>query len=247
MATGRATPGKGLVLPSAALWNHTLDAGREYGERQRLGRGEAPRTRGIPTDLVRIKNASGGSLARGRVLELGSPLVTTVTPEDLSFTGSTPAPDGTKAIAVLREALAANAIGEAQVSGICLCRLNVNHIQQTRADVDTGSTLLQSKWHGRGEIVWKETESTGEQDAAIRLVEMFRGPIEVVITQSGGIAAGGSGTAKVRWAGSDASPAASITVYFTHMASGTAAENADAIAFWHPDKQKYVITELECG
>lgn len=227
------------------MQNAIIDAAEDHQRRQ-LGNGSNPLVARPDLPLF-LKNGTGGNLVRGRVLEIGTKLVGSPSPDSLFFNGSTPAPDGTKGIAVLKRHVLTNGIVECEVSGKVFCRLNVNHVQQTWADVDSSSTLLQSKWYGRGYIIWKATASTGEQDAVVVLGPMFTGPIPVIITQSGGIAPNSSGTAKVRWAGADASPTSTITVYYDVM-EGTenAGQNKDALAWWDASRQKFVIYELQC-
>lgn len=70
---------------------------------------------------------------------------------------------------------------------------------------------------------------------------------KVKITQSGGIAAAASGTASVYSNGAVTSPLQSITVHFNWMDAGTAAENAEAIAQYYRDEDKWTIDELDCA
>lgn len=231
---------------SAKSYNSWEDAALD-NERRRLGVPKANDAFHIPPGAVMLKNTSGGNLAQGRVLEIGTSLITSFDRRYPWFNGSTPAPDGTKGIAVTTVAMAANDTWWCMETGIVMARVNINHEQQTRADVDSASTLLQSKWHGRAEIIKKESTGTGEKNCWIRMGEMFRGPIKVIITQSGGIAPGSSGTAKVRWAAADASPTSTITVYYTWMeGAANAGENKEAVVWWDESEQKYVILELQC-
>lgn len=194
---------------------------------------------------VELRNDTGGNLAAGRVLEIGALLTTDIERDSLLFEGETPAPDGADLFAVTSEGVASNDFVMCQVSGLCVCRLNVNHVQQTWADVDSSSTLLQSKWHGRAKIIWKSTASTGEQDALVQLGHDFRGPINVVATS--GITAGSSASCAVYWAGVAASPAATIACYLTWMHGGAnIATDAEVQVTWHPDQQKYIVGAVEC-
>lgn len=221
-------------------------AGIAYTSQEELGLGSGLRPRQISTDCLVLKNESGGALVRGSVLEIGAKLITTPTPEALWFSGSTPSPDGTKGIAVLKYPAPSNGLVECQSSGVVLCRLNVNQVQQTRADVDGASTLLQSKWHGRCEILWKSTASTGEQDALVRVGEMFRGPIKGVAAS--GLTRGSSATVTVYWANAAASPSSTVTVHWNWMDGGSTDVPSSGELFfgWHPDEQKYLLWNAEC-
>lgn len=70
---------------------------------------------------------------------------------------------------------------------------------------------------------------------------------KVKITQSGGITAGGFGTANVWENGIVTNPLQTISkLYFNWMDVGTAGQNKEAIARWMDDEQKWIIVELEC-
>lgn len=238
-------PGDPLDI-SAKSYNSWEDAA-DANERSKLGVARANQSFFLPPGAVMLKNSSGSNLVQGRVLEIGASLITTFDRRFPWFTGSTPAPDGTKGIAVTTLAMASNDTWWCMNSGIVLARVNINHEQQMWADVDSGSTLLQSKWYGRAEILKKESSGTGERNCWVRMGEMFRGPIKVIITQSGGIAPGSSGTAKVRVAGADASPTSTITVYYTWMeGAANAGQDKEAVVFWDDTEQKFIILELQC-
>lgn len=243
MADGKASPGQFFKLPPADVWNAMIDAGLAYRTQRRTG---IPAISiAIPTDLIHLKNNTGGAVVAGRVLEIDSALPTTVTREAMWFNGATPAPDGADTFAITLRQMPSAAIDICQVAGMAFVRLNVNQVQQTWADVDSSSTLLQSKWHGRAKIIWKSTASTGEQDAVVQLGHDFRGPINVVCTT--GITGGMSASCAVWWAGSSASPASNITCHLNWMdAAGSLSAGAEAQAYWHPDQQKYVISNAEC-
>lgn len=244
MSIGRATPGQMLKLPPADVWNAMIDAGLWFRQQQRVGVSSSHVQ--IPTDLIRLKNNTGAAVVAGRALEVGTKLPTNVSRESLWFDGDTPAPDGSDVIAVTLRQMPSTAIDLCQVSGVAFVKLNVNHVQQHYCDVDSGSTLLQSKWHGRGEILWKSTASTGEQDAVIRLGSMFRGPIKGAV--AGGLARGSSATTTVYWGGSAASPSSTVTVYWNWMDGGPTdvPANGEILFGWHPDEQKYVLWNAEC-
>lgn len=240
-------PGDPLVI-SAAERNGWEDASVDF-QRRLLGGGSPTESFFLPPGMVMLKNTSGGNLVQGRVLEIGSSLLTSFDRRYPRFNGTTPAPDGTKGIAVTTIPMASNERWWCMSSGIVLARVNINHEQQRWADVDNASTLLQSKWYGRAEILAKESTGTGEKNCWVRMGEMFLGPIDVEITQSGGIAPNGSGSAKVQlYDDVDASPTSTITIHYTRMpGADNAGQNQHAEVFWVPRKQAFVIYELQCA
>lgn len=236
-------PGDDLNI-SAASHNSWEDAADD-NERRKLGGRKANDAFFLPPGCVMLKNTSGSNLVQGRVLEIGSSLITTFDRRYPWFNGSTPAPDGTKGIAVTTLAMASNDTWWCMTSGVIEARVNIVHEQQRYADVDSASTLLQSKWYGRAEIIAKESTGTGEKNCWIRLGEMFRGPIEVVLAED--IAPGGSGDANVWWAGAAASPTSTIELHYKWMQGADDALNTShALAWWSPDRQKYMMYELGC-
>lgn len=66
-----------------------------------------------------------------------------------------------------------------------------------------------------------------------------------VVTQSGGIAVGGSGTVTIYLAG--ASTSWTVTAYLNWMASEGVNENSKVLIEYFPDEAKWVITNAECG
>lgn len=241
---GKASPGSFFQLPPADVWNSMVEAGLWWRSQRVSGVPFQPVT--IPTDTIRLKNNTGGALALGRVVEVGTKLPTTIDRLSMLFNGETPSPDGSDVIAVTLRQIPSTEIDYCQISGVAFVRLNVNHVQHHYCDVDSSSTLLQSKWHGRGEILWKSTAATGEQDAVIRLGEMFRGPIKGAAAS--GLARGGSATVTVYWAGAAASPSSTVTVYWNWMDGGPTdvPANGELLFGWHPDEQKYVLWNAEC-
>lgn len=246
----KATPG-GLftaALPSAADWNNMVDAGREFGERRRNSSTTEPRPLWLPRDCVKVKNSSGGNLAAGKVLEIGSALVTTVgrTPDEWVFDGQEPDEDYDKLYGVLLRDVPNNGIDWIQVAGVAYASVAVNHVQHQYCDVSNATATLQSKWHGTAKILWKSTGSTGTQTCLIQLGVPFWGPINGIV-QSGGITAGSSGNVQVQYAGAASSPTNNVTVYLNWMDGGNnAAENDEVQFFYHRDQLKYVISNMEC-
>lgn len=66
-----------------------------------------------------------------------------------------------------------------------------------------------------------------------------------VVTQSGGISAGGSGTVTIYLNGSSTSW--TVTAYLNWMASESVNQNAEVLIEYFPDEAKWVITNAECA
>lgn len=233
--------------PPPATWDAMVDVAEERLTQQ-LGKPRPSATPRLKTDIVRIQNVTGTDLERGHVVQLGDLYVDAPDQHQLFFDGELPAPDGRDSIAILLAPAIDDDNAEGQMSGVVYCRLNVTHVQHKWADVDAGDTVLQSHWHGRCEILWTETDTTGEQDAVVRIGQAFLGPIRAVVTETGGIAAGGSGEVTIKWGSGLASPTSTETAWLTHMDGGADAdEDADCDIYWDPSQQKYVIHALECS
>ena len=69
---------------------------------------------------------------------------------------------------------------------------------------------------------------------------------KVVISESGGIAAGASGTVSIWVNDAVSDPLETAEAWFNWMAAGTAGEDAEAMIRWIDDEDKWVIVELEC-
>lgn len=193
-----------------------------------------------------LRNDTGSDLAQGHVLEIGASLLTTLDPDNPWFAGETPDPDGTKGIAVALFPTPEDALYQFQAAGLVRAKVNIVHEQQTRCDVSASSTLLQSKWYGRGEIVSKESSGTGEKWCWVRLGEMFRGPIEGVVTESGGIAMNTIGEVTVYLNGSAVTGGEIPEVYYTWLYNADLAEGQRVTFEWYPDRQKFVIRTPWC-
>lgn len=248
--TGRAQAGDNFFtrLPTAQEWNDALDAGREFGRKHRTADSRGRESLSwMPRGFLKVKNNSGSGVSVGKVLEVGSNLITTIgqVPEEWVFNATTPAEDNDKIWGVAIREIPSGEIEWLQVDGLVRASVNINHVQHQWVDVTT-TTTLQSKWHGNAKIVWKSTASTGTQDCLIMLNTPFWGPINGIV-QSGGITAGSSGNVQVQYSGAASSPANNVTAYLNWMAgTNNAAENDEVQFFYHRDQKKYVISNMEC-
>jgi hypothetical protein len=164
--------GDDLVIP-ASTYNAFIDAARGYqaGPMQRAGNYQSGQS---STDIIYIKNTCGAARARFEILALGAPLfLPTVAPDEfknrivlsgIAPTSSTPP----GRFAVLLEPLAINAIGRAQVSGVCPAYVNFAADTDSFANVATGAYNMAGGSSGAAEVLWKET-GTGLKWAIVRL------------------------------------------------------------------------------
>lgn len=218
-----------------------IDAGIEMLRRRR---GIVSVPIDAPTDPNRVKarNDTGSGLPAGRALEIGDKILTTIDRRSLWFAGTTPTPDPKKLWGIAEQEIPSGEIGDLVISGVAVVRLVINDADHVFADVAASSTTLSSAWHGMP-IVWKPA-GTGTVDAVIRLGTSYNGPFEGVVTQSGGISAGGSGSCDVKWNGSTVD---SITLYNDWMDGGEVlGQNAEVRFAWQPDRQKYVVVGADC-
>jgi hypothetical protein len=159
----KVSPGQ-MVPRSAALWNNLIGAANEYAARQ-LGEAATQQSSGITTDIIKIKNSSGGQIRRGEVLEISGFLLTNVVREALWFDGDTP--DTTRPFAVALQDIPSGSIDRAQISGACVALVNVTDADHGYAAVADTELVLQSG-DGGLRILHKPT-GTGELMCAILL------------------------------------------------------------------------------
>ena len=167
----RATAGQSLVqMPygSARVQNNAMEAVEAFQQQQRLGIPKPTFTPPIPTDLVMIRNDSGADRARGDVLQITDKVIDVLTPEHLWFYGSLYSSAVTKPCCVLREPTPEDAIGFAQVSGVCLARVNVTDITHRFANPTAAAGPLTSAATGAVTILSPAT-GTGVQELAVVL------------------------------------------------------------------------------
>jgi hypothetical protein len=154
-----------LIEPRSGLWNDMVDAANTH-KRQRLGLARLPRPPKItPPDRVKVKNVSGESLAAGSVVQLGTFLLSDVTNDSLWFEADKPS-SLTATHAILRKALPNDEIGEAQIIGTVVARVNVNDENDQYAKVVVDETELDSTDEA-GPIRILFAPGTGSQTCAV--------------------------------------------------------------------------------
>ena len=163
----RLRPGQPLAGNlKAAEFNRHVDAAEWYHRNKALGEGGGPQGVAVSTDILRVKNGSGGNLGRGSVVGIGERLITSLDLRYLWYDYATPSPGAPWGI--LRRAAPQSAIEEAQVSGVTIARLNVTDLAHRCAYVTSGSNVLQSTFFGPVQLLEAAAE-TGEQEMAVLL------------------------------------------------------------------------------
>lgn len=154
----KASAGQPFRPPDAELWNAMVDAGAAYRD-QRLsvnGGGLLPRRQ---TDVIKVKNESGQPRARGEILGDFSKLLSEVNSEHLWLRGKKAVAD--KPWGFLLKPLDVDEVGEIQVSGVGVAKLELLSDTHQFAELKTDSYLLRSAASGPVEIVYRPTVPSG--------------------------------------------------------------------------------------
>jgi hypothetical protein len=167
--------GDPLQIPARA-YNAFIDAAHDFQQRTRgLDSGASPGSRS--TDIIRVRNDSGGDRQRFEILGIGDPIIT---PTDnveafknqVAFVGETPAvPDHLGRFVILLEPIADGKIGQALVAGVCPVMLDVpdeDHPYRAAEVIDGDATALTVGLAGSATILWRES-GTGTKWAVVRL------------------------------------------------------------------------------
>jgi hypothetical protein len=170
----RKTPGDPLHI-DARTWNALIEAARKV-----LGPGAGDLAGGellsrlYPRTTVLARNDTGGDLANRAVLQLGSPVVD---PGDSplafsgrpAFVGDAPSADYVRFVVGLEPAKS-GAFLRAVLGGIAVANVEVEDTSHAFAHAsENDSGKLVSGVAGQAEILWRETESTGEQTCVVLL------------------------------------------------------------------------------
>ena len=155
----------GQPIPrSAVMWNNVIESADAFTGTKRLGEPGVYQTDPNPTDVVKIKNSSGGHIRLGEVLEISGFLLTNVVRTSLWFDGDTP--NGTRPFAIALQDIPSTSINRAQVSGVCVALVNILDTDHGFAAVTAGEIVLQSATSGPLRILFKPT-GTGEKICAV--------------------------------------------------------------------------------
>lgn len=238
MSFGRVVRGSIFRLPPVAIQDTLIDMALEHRRARSVGSPPAISPRSL--EILTIKNESGSGLAAGKVLAVGAKLLTTVTNDALWFSGDLPT--ATSKWGVLLRQTPDDALEELQMAGLVMASVSVGHASHTHADISVGSATLVSGFHGYP-IVWKPS-GTGTADCVLNLSGGYeRGPLAGKPDST--ISDGGSGTVSIWLNGSDSG--ANETWYVDWMASESLTSGVEAVAFWYPDRQKWVVNNAGCA
>ncbi|MBA7520882.1 hypothetical protein ES705_12981 [subsurface metagenome] len=157
--------------PSAKAWNTFIDAAQAHRARHDTGADWLRLNRQLT--IVPVKNNSGADRDRFAALALAAPIITPTDNEvefqnRVTFCGNTPVDGDEGKFAVLLEPAPAGEIVLAAVAGVTVAWVNVNDADDTHADVQAGSHILQSATMGSALILWKES-GTGVKWAIVHL------------------------------------------------------------------------------
>jgi hypothetical protein len=179
---GKVSPGQPFSAPKAEIWNSIIDAGNAH-RNDRLSNGTPEPTRPRQTDIIKLKNSSGGNRSRGEILRINGKAITNLSGEHIWLIGSEPTATGL--IGVLKEPIANGSIGQVQVSGCCMATVGIVDENHTRARPIASQYILESGNDGPLEILYKPS-GTGELECVVKFSDVSA---IIIQTPSGGIPA----------------------------------------------------------
>jgi hypothetical protein len=164
-----------------------VDAGEAY-RLGRLSQNPGDAAKGIKTDVIKVRNDSGVSRARGEVVGDFSTLLSDLTAESIWVAGDEPVLG--KSFGVYLKDVPDGEIEECQVSGVCLAIVNVTDVGHERADISGTGHKLQSAADGPVELIFVPG-GVAEQMCVVKLGggggSAAEPPIRHAFTKSGGI------------------------------------------------------------
>lgn len=192
--------------------------------------------------IVKVRNDTGADRARGEVVQLGAYLLDVIDPRRPWFEGNTVAAPAFK-LAVLRAPLKEDKIGEAQIAGVAVARVNVLDVDHTHAVPVASSHVLNSCDFGPFELL-SPPDGEDEQDILVRVAA----PIEesrLELTES--LSAGGDADGKylIHSAGSWSDSGRTYTVYDS-LGSLIATSGKKVIAQWDFRSMRLELKQLVC-
>jgi hypothetical protein len=160
----KVKPGQKAI--DGRTWNGLVDMLTWWQRTYALGGGGAPVNLPRETDLIRIRNDTGGALAKFSVLQVDEYLLTELDKRRLFYAG-TKADHGAALVASLQWTAGISEIVEAQISGVGPVLVNVGATWHRRARPTKDATVLTSGLFGPFEILGTLT-ATGEQTCVCR-------------------------------------------------------------------------------
>lgn len=192
--------------------------------------------------IVKVRNDTGADRARGEVVQLGAYLLDVVDPRRPWFEGNTLEPPAFN-LAVLRAPLKEDKIGEAQIAGVAVARVNVLDVDHTHAVPVASSHVLNSCDFGPFELL-SPPDVEDEQDILVRVAA----PIEesrLTLTES--LSAGGEADGNLLvFSGSSWSSSGRSYTTYDSLGSLTATSGKNVIAQWDPRSMRLELKQLVC-
>ena len=158
-----------------------------------------------PTDIVKVRNGTGGALAKGNVVQLGAAILSKKSNRTPWFECDKPTdsslPNGHARYAIMREPSPEGKIKQAQISGCCLATVLVTDDDHTHAFPVDDEVVLASGFAGPVELL-EAPDGTGEQLLFVRLG--LPQTIPLIVKPDGDIDKGSTGTVSI-WGGASGS------------------------------------------
>lgn len=151
----RYSAGQRMPLPAAAQINAWTEAAEDFAKRRKQGTPATPLGAPRDTDVIRVRNLSGGARLEGEVLRVGEPIIDTLDRFHIWHEGLIC--NGCGDWGVVIRAMPYDGIDQLQVSGVCLALVDVTEEGHTWADEKIGETHLVSDTQGGAKILWKES------------------------------------------------------------------------------------------
>lgn len=151
------------------LHNRFVDATAFYEQQQRLGSGRPPKPLILDKNIIKCRNNVGTNLTRGSVIDVSDYLLTgnaIYDPVSLWFNGDEPAGGH---YAVFRGAVEDGEIADAQLTGVCIARVNITDANHNFATPTSGQTYFTSATSGEIQILDKATAGTGVKECVVVL------------------------------------------------------------------------------
>ena len=161
---GKASAGDPLRPPPASIWNNMVDAGRQFAI-DRLSGGPGDKTGPRSTDIIRVKNTCGEDRAKYEILRIDDKAIEDLSPESIWLKGVEPTAAGY--FGILREPCADTEVASLQVSGVCIAKVNIVSVTDTRAGAVAAGYVLESGESGPLEILYHDG-TVGEQECVVR-------------------------------------------------------------------------------
>ena len=166
---GKVQPGQPWKPPRADQQNAWDQVADFFETKQQLSIPQAQSFFPRPTDLIRVKNNSGADRARGDVLELDTFLLDSLAAESIWFSGIVPTGDRNP-YCVLLKPIKSGEIGQGQISGVCIAKLNNSTPADTFAHARTGQTQIETVSCGDGNAhIFHREEIDSQWWAVVRL------------------------------------------------------------------------------